>query len=122
MGALDERGMRLIHAIRQRRLHKMAGLAQDLGVDESAISRWKAGGPMSLEKAARICRVLDISMDWLILGRGEMESHIAASSNGSEPGLISEFKTLPPEASRAAARLLSRIVNRLDRADDDVRT
>lgn len=50
----------------------MMALAMDLSVHESAISRWRKGGPMSLEHAARISEVLNISLDWLVLGRGEM--------------------------------------------------
>jgi len=47
------RGERVAHAIKARGVSKMSNLALDLGVDESAISRWKKGGPMSLKSAAR---------------------------------------------------------------------
>ena len=53
----------------------MMVLAMDLDVHESAISRWRKGGPMSLEHAGRISEVLNISLDWLVLGRGEMDAH-----------------------------------------------
>ncbi len=69
------RGDRLLDAIRARGVAKMMNLARDLNVDESAISRWKRGGAMSLDSAAGIAEVLDISLDWLVLGRGGMNIH-----------------------------------------------
>lgn len=74
---MESRGDRLSRAIKGRGISKMMALALDLDVHESAISRWRKGGPMSLENAARISEVLDISLDWLVLGRGEMDAHAA---------------------------------------------
>jgi transcriptional regulator with XRE-family HTH domain len=70
---VESRGDRLSLAIKGRGISKMMALALDLDVHESAISRWRKGGPMSLEHAARISEVLNISLDWLVLGRGEMD-------------------------------------------------
>jgi transcriptional regulator with XRE-family HTH domain len=70
---METRGDRLSRAIKDRGISKMMALAMDLAVHESAISRWRKGGPMSLEHAARISEVLNISLDWLVLGRGEMD-------------------------------------------------
>jgi transcriptional regulator with XRE-family HTH domain len=72
---MESRGDRLSRAIKDRGISKMMVLAMDLDVHESAISRWRKGGPMSLEHAARISEVLNISLDWLVLGRGEMDAH-----------------------------------------------
>lgn len=72
---MESRGDRLSRAIKGRGISKMMSLAIDLDVHESAISRWRKNGPMSLENAARISEVLDISLDWLVLGRGEMDAH-----------------------------------------------
>lgn len=66
----------------------MLNLALDLGVDESAISRWKKGGAMSLDSAARLARALDVSLDWIVLGRGEMEHHKKLASRSDERKLI----------------------------------
>jgi len=82
------RGERLTAAIRQRGISKMMSLALDLDVDESAISRWRNDGSMSLSHAARISEVLDISLDWLVLGRGEMELHKAPALRVEESDLI----------------------------------
>ncbi len=49
--------------------------AAQIGVDDSVVSRWKRGNRLTLQHAIRICEVLDISLDWLVLGRGTMDSH-----------------------------------------------
>lgn len=96
---MSDRGERLQQAIRRRNYSKMWSLAQDLDVDESAISRWKRGGSMSLDHARRICLVLDVSMDWLILGRGDIEGHKVVGASLEERRLISSLRALPPEAT-----------------------
>lgn len=85
---MESRGDRLSHAIRGRGISKMMALALDLDVHESAISRWRKGGPMSLENAARISEVLDISLDWLVLGRGQMDAHATDSLASEEFQLV----------------------------------
>jgi transcriptional regulator with XRE-family HTH domain len=72
---MDEWGERLQHALRIRRVNKLYALAVEIGVDESAISRWKQGRPISLRNAVELCRALDISMDWLVTGRGAPDAH-----------------------------------------------
>lgn len=55
-----------------RGIGKQDALAYELGVHPSAISRWKEGGPISLASAIELCSRLEISLDWLVLGRGAM--------------------------------------------------
>jgi transcriptional regulator with XRE-family HTH domain len=88
------RGDRLAQVIKQSRIAKMANLAADLGVDESAISRWKKGGPMSLENAEKLSAALDISLDWLILRRGTMNLHKKLSFSPQELELVKTFRRL----------------------------
>lgn len=91
---MESRGDRLSHAIKGRGIAKMMILALDLDVHESAISRWRKGGPMSLESAARISEVLDISLDWLVLGRGDMDAHSAESLAAEEFELVQLVRRL----------------------------
>ncbi|WP_309644166.1 helix-turn-helix transcriptional regulator [Phenylobacterium sp.] len=104
---MSNRGERLQQAIRWRNHQKMLGLAHDLDVDESAISRWKRGGPMSLDHASRLCLVLDVSMDWLILGRGEIEGHKDAEASDAERRLIAGLRSLPPAATDLLTSLVA---------------
>ena len=75
-------------------------LAFDLDVHQSTITRWKEDGPMSLSSACRLCEVLDISLDWLILGRGFMDQHkLPADGSGANAADMQRFRrttrTLP---------------------------
>jgi transcriptional regulator with XRE-family HTH domain len=68
-------GNRLRHAMAVRGIKKQLALAVQVGVDHSAVSRWQNGSGLSLGHAIRVCEALDISLDWLIRGRGTMDSH-----------------------------------------------
>lgn len=66
---------RLDQALKARRVHKSYALAVELGVDESAISRWRRGRSISLDNAVRLGQALDVSLDWLLTGRGHIDAH-----------------------------------------------
>lgn len=108
---MSDRGERLSFALRLRRLPKMTSLAAELGVDESAISRWRRGGAMSLQSAGRLCEALDISLDWLMLGRGEVEGHKQFSITVQEQELLELVRALPPVAGQALRQLLAPIAD-----------
>jgi hypothetical protein len=55
---------------------KLSVVACAVGVTESAVSRWRSGGSMTLGNVAIVCQQLDISADWLVLGRGHMDMHL----------------------------------------------
>jgi transcriptional regulator with XRE-family HTH domain len=94
---------------------KQHAFAVALNVSQSTVTRWLANGPMSLESAADICSVLNISLDWLVLGRGEMESKAAApgavraSAEGIEK-IVRLYEALPSKSRR----LLSSFLDSLD--------
>lgn len=68
-------GMRLAVAMQRRGITKLSALARALNVHESTIVRWKQNGNMTLEHAKHVGEILDISLDWLLADRGEMDSH-----------------------------------------------
>jgi transcriptional regulator with XRE-family HTH domain len=72
---MTTRGERIREALRVRGVRKQHALAAELDVHESAITRWKENKPMSLENAAALAAVLDVSLDWLLLGRGTINAH-----------------------------------------------
>ena len=57
-------------------------VASDVGVSVSAISKWQSGAPMSVWHALQLCEHLDVSADWLLLGRGSPQAHLP-----NEPGM-----------------------------------
>jgi transcriptional regulator with XRE-family HTH domain len=64
-----QRGARLRQAIAVRGHRKMMALAVELGISSAALSKWTQGHPMSVEHACQLSRLLDISLDWLLMGR-----------------------------------------------------
>jgi hypothetical protein len=80
-----------------RGIRKQHALAFQLKVHESAITRWKANRSLSLDNAIAVCAALDISLDWLLLGRGTMDFHKIPETKtvGSEENyLVAPFKQL----------------------------
>lgn len=90
-----ERGQRLEEALRIRNVKKMYVLAIELGVNESAISRWRKGQPITMDNAINLCRALDVSADWLILGRGNVDQHNGFCATVEERKLLRLIRSLP---------------------------
>ena len=89
------RGARLSYAMRHRGFNKLSVLAYRLGVTESAVSRWRVQGNMTISNVIALCDVLDVSADWLLLGRGAMECRMASSVE--EDGFQPWLQHLPPD-------------------------
>jgi transcriptional regulator with XRE-family HTH domain len=117
-GRLDSWGERFEHALRLREVGKLYALAVEIGVDESAISRWKKGRSISLENAAEVCRALDISLDWLVMGRGSIDAHRGAPPPSEDPAgaLVRQaFPDMPPTQAEAVIAALQGLVQALRR-------
>lgn len=111
---MSTRGERLRLAMEARRVRKQQALAFQLGVHESAITRWKEDGSLSLPNAIALCDALDISLDWLLLGRGTIDSHktLSEMSHTEQSQLISSFSELSQQMTeRTRARLQSFITS-----------
>jgi transcriptional regulator with XRE-family HTH domain len=104
---MSSRGARIKQALDARAVHKQHALASALGVHESAITRWKEDGAMSLDKAVALCQELDVSADWLLLGIGHMDQHkhIEIAPDYSEL-----FGLLSPGAVAALTKFIKLIV------------
>ena len=74
-GMSGNRGRRIRQAMARRGVGKHCVLAAALGVTEGAVSRWCQGGQMTLANTVALCEYLDVSADWLLMGRGDMESN-----------------------------------------------
>lgn len=102
-------GHRLRQALRRRRVGKLYVLALEVGVNESALTRWKRGDAISTANAVRLCQVLDISLDWLLLGRGTMDLHKSAFASAREEQLLAQLRGLPPNAAASLSDFLSQV-------------
>ncbi|MDI1328365.1 MAG: helix-turn-helix transcriptional regulator [Brevundimonas sp.] len=104
---------RLGEALRQRRIGKLQALAAELGVDESAISRWRRGPAISIANAIRLSQTLDVSLDWLVTGRGHIDAHREAAP--AVERLARElFPGLPSGRALIAARALLDLTEAVD--------
>ena len=68
-------GLRISEAMARRDMSKLYAVAVALNVTEGAVSRWRSGGKINLENTIALCELLDISSDWLLMGRGTMDMH-----------------------------------------------
>lgn len=73
------RGLRIQLAMQARTFTKLSALAAAVGVTESAISRWCHDGPMTTDNVVSLCAILDVSIDWLLLGYGPMQRQTQGS-------------------------------------------
>ena len=105
---MELRGERLRRALAARGVRKQMSLAAQLGVNESTISRWQRNQGLSVEHAARLCEALDISLDWLVLGRGDMDFHRSSDiSRALAAGTIALLPATVREAINALALAMS---------------
>jgi len=114
---MPSRGERLRIALTARGRIKQMALAAELKVDESAISRWQRNKGLSLEHAGHLCEVLYISLDWLILGRGDMDLHRRSGRPAQEP-TANNFALLPVSVRDALNNLADIIGQELSSRSD----
>jgi transcriptional regulator with XRE-family HTH domain len=105
------RGERIRVAIHQRGVRKLTALAAEIGVTEGALSRWRQGGPMSLDNGIRFCRVLDVSLDWLAMGRADPDHHKQHTVNQDRQRLLTALDALPAGSDAYLASLLEHLAS-----------
>src|SRR5262245_50415842 len=96
---MDGFAARLRTALRARRIPKLQAIAEDIGVSQSAISRWQNGGHISLESLVRLCTYLDVSADWLLLDRGHAQAHRDVTPTATEIELLMLLREHGPDAA-----------------------
>jgi plasmid maintenance system antidote protein VapI len=109
----DSMGERLEQVLRARNVRKIYPLALELEVNESCVSRWRRGGAISTDNAIKLCRVLDISLDWFLSGRGQMDQHKKRGISNQEYALIEGLRLLPDEARQSLLSLFEVVGSRL---------
>lgn len=82
------RGRRIREAISRGKFRKVHALAAELDVSVAAVSRWQNGGHTSLESACALADLLDVSLDWLLLGRGTMDWHRNSAISPTELQMV----------------------------------
>lgn len=116
VGDRGARAARLRMALQVRGVRKRYGLALDLGIDQSTLSRWTNGGAMSLDHAAALSEHLDISLDWLILGRGPMD-HGDLLQREPIITLAAHLQALPLDLQECMGKIAAALQNKLSGAE-----
>ncbi len=91
------RGRRIRQAMVARNYKKTQAVATELDVSVAAVSRWQNGGHVSLQSVCEFAVRLDVSLDWLLLGRGDIDWHKDKQSNSIELKCIMSLRTQPPK-------------------------
>jgi transcriptional regulator with XRE-family HTH domain len=113
---MSTRGERIRQALIARGVRKQQALAAELNVHESAITRWKENAAISLDNAIALSTVLDISLDWLLLGRGTIDSHKTGVSSVGGAG----SSDLARIAARIGPKSISLLISAIDSIADDL--
>jgi transcriptional regulator with XRE-family HTH domain len=108
------RAARLREAIKARGHRKMMALAAELDISSAALSKWTQGHAMSVEHACRLSDLLDVSLDWLLMGRNGPEWQREEGLNRIEAQLIDSLRHRPERI----ANLLAAIVAEIPRSSD----
>jgi transcriptional regulator with XRE-family HTH domain len=101
------RGRRIDRAIKLRQWRKLSALAAAVEVNESAVTRWRQGGAISLDSAVRLSETLDVSLDWLAMGRATPDQHRAVAFDGEMMRLVLLLQSRSTEITRTLADFLS---------------
>ncbi|WP_417675069.1 helix-turn-helix domain-containing protein [Roseibium sp.] len=104
-----DRGKRIGQAMARRGHRKAMALAAELDISPAALTKWKQGHAMSLENACRLADLLDVSMDWLMLGRNAPDWLQADQLNTQEADLIDRLRRRPAHIIQLFAALLAEI-------------
>jgi transcriptional regulator with XRE-family HTH domain len=94
-------------AMQARAFTKLSALAAAVGVTESAISRWCHDGTITTNNLVSLCAALDISIDWLLLGRGDMQRREDVVTEGGE--IMHIIERLNPRTREHLSRFLTSV-------------
>lgn len=68
-------------------------LAEALGTNQPTIAHWKTGTKIPIEYVDKICKLLDVSADYLIRGVESKDYYTSEERN-----LVEQFRKVPEEA------------------------
>ncbi|WP_298818927.1 helix-turn-helix transcriptional regulator [uncultured Roseibium sp.] len=107
-----ERGKRLRQAMLVRGHRKALALAVELNISPAAITKWKQGHAMSVGNACKLARSLNVSLDWLLLGRNGPDWVHPNQMSALESDLVESSRALPIRVAELLVELLSEIQRR----------
>jgi transcriptional regulator with XRE-family HTH domain len=103
------RGLRLRQAIEASGHRKLMALASELGVSAAALSKWIQGHTMSVEHACKLAGLLDVSLDWLLMGRNAPAWLQQDQLSATEIELIDGLRHRPSRVTRLMQAIILEI-------------
>lgn len=100
-----ERGRRLKLAMTTRGYRKATALAAGLAISPAAITKWTQGHAMSLHHVRHLAALLDISLDWLLMGRNGPDWMQPNQLSEVELDLIGKLRERPARIGQLLIRL-----------------
>lgn len=85
-------GTRLDQALRVRN-KTQTWLAEQLGISDQAISKWKRSGQISRDNAIALCQLLDVNPIWLLEGLGIGPNDLGSNTRDSGAGRVAVVGT-----------------------------
>ena len=101
---------RLTYLVEERLGGNWAELSRISGLSGSSIHKIKNGSELKLTSLEKICNALNVSLDWLVTGRGEIsrldEAVNDATADRESATLLEMIIALPPAEKSTALSLL----------------
>lgn len=104
-----ERGYRLKLAMVARGYGKATALASGLDISPAAITKWTQGHAMSVDHVCNLAMLLDISLDWLLMGRNGPDWFQPDQLSETELDLIGRLRERPRRIGSLLIRVTSEI-------------
>nr|WP_295105377.1 helix-turn-helix transcriptional regulator [uncultured Caulobacter sp.] len=104
-----ERGTRLRQAMMTRGHRKATALAADLNISPAALTKWTQGHSMSVDHACTLATVLDISLDWFLMGRNGPDWLLPDRLSEAELDIIGRLRERPTRISKVLVALIREI-------------
>ncbi|HTU11880.1 MAG TPA: helix-turn-helix transcriptional regulator [Allosphingosinicella sp.] len=112
MGKQDKdrnRGNRLRQAMAMRGYGKATALAAGLDISPAAITKWTQGHAMSIGHVCSLARLLDISLDWFLMGRNGVDWLRPDQLSDVEINLLGQLRERPSRIGQILSRLINEI-------------
>lgn len=99
---------RLLEAMQQRNV-SITNLAYALDLSKASVSEWLRGGGLSMQNLAAIALELNVSIDWLLMGKGTMDLFGSIHPTEEEMELVYHLRQTGPSTFDTFFRMISNI-------------
>ena len=104
-----ERGSRIKKAMATRGYRKATALAAALEISPAAVTKWTQGYAMSVDHVRKLAALLDISLDWLLMGRNGPDWLRPDQLSEVELDLVGKLRERPVRIGHLLIRLTAEI-------------